>query len=305
MRFTIERLRTLVLVAGVLLVVALGVFLGTARFRNRFLRKDLPQKLGLNIQEEANGFVYTHEVRGHILYKIHASKQVQLKRGGKVFLQLHNVKIELYAEDGSRVDRIEGDEFEYDPNSGIAKAVGPVEITLSKPSVAPAIAPRAATNQALITPRKNGSLSSPAHTPASSEIHVKTSGLSFDRNTGEASTVEKVEFRLAEGRGSAVGANYDAHNGLLVLDHAVQLDVQRGADLVNMLAQHAVFMRNEQMCELQSASLHYRADVSNAERAKVFFRDDGSASRLEADGGIRPADGDGRTAGRSDGDSRF
>jgi lipopolysaccharide export system protein LptA len=285
-RFTIERLRTLVLVAGVLLVVALGVFLGTARFRNRFLRKDLPQKLGLNIQEEANGFVYTHEVRGHILYKIYASKQVQLKRGGKVFLQLHNVKIELYAEDGSRVDRIEGDEFEYDPNSGIAKAVGPVEITLSKPSVAPAIAPRAATNQALITPRKNGSLSSPAHTPASSEIHVKTSGLSFDRNTGEASTVEKVEFRLAEGRGSAVGANYDAHNGLLVLDHAVQLDVQRGADLVNMLAQHAVFMRNEQMCELQSASLHYRADVSNAERAKVFFRDDGSASRLEADGGF-------------------
>ncbi len=87
MRFTIERLRTLVLVAGVLLVVALGVFLGAARFRNRFIRKDLPQKLGLNIQEEANGFVYTHEVRGHILYKIHASKQVQLKRGGKVFLQ--------------------------------------------------------------------------------------------------------------------------------------------------------------------------------------------------------------------------
>jgi lipopolysaccharide export system protein LptA len=115
---------------------------------------------------------------------------------------------------------------------------------------------------------------------------VKTSGLNFDRNTGQASTVEKVEFRLAEGRGSAVGANYDAHNGLLVLDHAVQLDVQRGADLVNMSAHHAVFVRNEQMCELQSASLHYRADVSNAERAKVYFRDDGSAVRLQADGGF-------------------
>ena len=134
-----------------------------------------------------------------MLYKIHASKQVQLKRDGKVFLQLHNVKIELYAEDGSRVDRIEGDEFEYDPNSGIAKAVGPVEITLSKPSVAPAIAPKATANEALIAPRKNDSLSSAAHTAASSEIHVKTSGLNFDRNTGQASTVEKVEFRLAEG----------------------------------------------------------------------------------------------------------
>ncbi len=286
MHFTIERLRTLVLVAGVLLVIALGVFLGIARFRNRFNRKDLPQKLGLNIQEEANGFVYTHEVRGHMLYKIHASKQVQLKRDEKVFLQLHNVKIELYAEDGSRVDRIEGDEFEYDPNSGIAKAVGPVEITLSKPSVAPAIAPKATASPALIAPAKNNSLTSAAHSAASSEIHVNTSGLSFDRDTGEASTVEKVEFRLAEGRGSAVGANYDEHNGLLVLDHAVQLDVQRGADLVKVLAQHAVFVRNEQMCELQSASLHYRADVSNAEKARVYFRDDGSAARLQADGGF-------------------
>ena len=89
----------------------------------------------------------THEVRGHILYKIHASKQIQLKRDGKVFLQLHEVNIELYAEDGSRVDRIAGDEFEYDPNSGIARAVGPVEITLMKPTMAPAIAPKATADQ--------------------------------------------------------------------------------------------------------------------------------------------------------------
>ena len=286
MRFTIERLRTLVLVAGVLLVIALGVFLGTGRFRNRFNRKDLPQKLGLNIQEEANGFVYTHEVRGHMLYKIHASKQVQLKRDDKIFLQLHNVTIELYAEDGSRVDKIEGDEFEYDPNSGIARAVGPVEITLSKPTVAPAIAPKATANQALNTKQKNSPVTSAAQSAASGQIYVKTKGLIFDRNTGQASTGERVEFTLADGSGSAMGANYDAHNGLLVLDHAVQLDVQRGADPVNMLAQHAVFERNKQVCEMQVATVRYRADVSNAERAKVYFRADGSAEQLQADGGF-------------------
>ncbi|MGC2612789.1 MAG: LptA/OstA family protein [Terracidiphilus sp.] len=287
MRFTIERLRTLVLVAGVLLVVALGVFLGTARLRNRFLRKDLPQRLGLNIQEEASGFKWEHyDHGGHLMYKIHASKQVQLKRDGKVFLQLHNVSIELYAEDGSRVDRIEGDEFEYDPNSGIAKAVGPVEITLTKPTVAPAIAPKAAANQMLNTKQKNSTLTSAAQTAASGEIHVKTSALIFNRNTGEASTGERVEFTMAQGRGSAKGASYDAHNGFLVLDHTVQLDVQRGTDLVNMLAQHAVFERNDQVCELQSALVHYRSDVSSAQRARVYFRDDGSAERLEADGGV-------------------
>ncbi len=287
MRFTIERLRTLVLLAGVLLVIALGVFLGLARFRNRFIRKDLPQKLGLNIQEEANGLVVTHEVRGHMLYKIRAAKQFQLKRDGKVFLQLHDVSIELYAEDGSRVDRIAGDEFEYDPNSGIAKAVGPVEITLMKPTVAPAIAPKAAPNQALPANPKNSSLASAARTAASGEIQVKTSGLIFDRNTGQASTGERVEFTLTAGSGSAVGANYDSHEGLLVLDHAVQLRVERGSDPVDLSAQHAIFRREDQACELQAALVRYRKDVSKASEAEVYFRDDGSAEHLQANKGFQ------------------
>ncbi|MGA8741707.1 MAG: LPS export ABC transporter periplasmic protein LptC [Terracidiphilus sp.] len=286
MRFTIERLRTLVLVAGVLLVIALGVFLGLARFRNRFIRKDLPQKLGLNIQEEANGLVWSHEVRGHMLYKLHASKQVQLKRDGKVFLQLHDVNIELYAEDGSRVDRIAGGEFEYDPNSGIARAVGPVEITLMKPKVAPAIAPKATADQALNAKQKSTSLGSAAQTAASGEIHVKTSGLIFDRNSGKASTGEKVEFTLTQGSGSAMGAEYDSHEGLLVLDRAVELSVQRGAEPVQLTAQHAVFERDNQVCELQVATAHYRGDVSSSMAAKVYFRDDGSAERLDAEKGF-------------------
>ncbi len=273
--------------AGVLLVIALGVFLGTARFRNRFIRKDLPQKLGLNIQEEANGFVYTHEVRGHVLYKIRASKQIQLKRDNQVFLQLHDVNIELYAEDGSRVDRIAGNEFEYDPKSGIAKAVGPVEITLMKPTVAPAIAPKATANQALTPKQKNSSLASAAHNAASGEIQVKTSGLIFDRNTGQASTVEKVEFALTEGGGSAMGAKYDSHDGLLVLDHAVQLKVQRGTDPVSLSAQHAVFERDDQVCDLVAALVSYRKEVSSAAEAKVYFRDDGSAEHLLASKGFQ------------------
>lgn len=283
MHVTIERLRTLVLVAGVLLVIALGVFLGAAKFRNRFIRKDLPQKLGLNIQEEANGFVYTHEVRGHTLYKIRASKQLQLKRDGKVFLQLHDVTIELYAEDGSRVDRIAGDEFEYNPDSGIAKAVGPVEITLMKPTVAPAVAPKVTANQALKAKQKSGSMTSAAHMAANGEIHVKTSGLIFDRNSGEASTAEQVEFTLAQAGGSAMGAKYDAHEGLLVLDHAVQLTVQRGTDSVQLSAQHAVFHRDDQICDLNSATMHYRGDVADATEARVYFRDDGSAGRMDAE----------------------
>ncbi len=98
-------MRTLVLVAGALLLVALGAFLVVGKWRNPFNRRDLPKRLGIEIQQEANGVTYTQAHEGRTLFKIHASKVVQLKKGNAL---LHDVKIELYGEDGSRVDRIEG-----------------------------------------------------------------------------------------------------------------------------------------------------------------------------------------------------
>ena len=289
--FTIERLRTLVLVAGVLLVIALGVFLGTAKFRNRFIKRDIPHSLGRDIQEEANGFVYTHfGPRGHVLYRIRASKQVQLKKDGKIFIQLHDVSIELYAEDGSRVDRIEGGEFEYNPGAGIAKAAGPVEITLMNPTVAPAIAPKAMAEKTIGSKQMPDKLASAAQRGAEGEIHVKTSGLIFDRNSGEASTEQKVEFSLKQGNGSAIGAKYDAHDGMLVLDRDVELsmerDMKRGAQPMKMFARHAEFDRDQKACTLHSATVRYGDDASSAEMAKIYFRDDGSAQRLDAAGGF-------------------
>jgi len=281
-RFTIERLRTLLLVAGVLLVIALGVFLGLARFRNRFIKRDLPHALGRGIQEEANGFVYTHfGPHGRVLYRIRASKQVQLKKEGKIFIQLHDVSIELYAEDGSRVDRIEGGEFEYNPTVGIAKATGPVEIALMKPTIAPAIASKGTGAKQM--PDK---LASAAEKAGTGEIHVKTSGLVFDRNSGEASTEARVEFSLAQGNGSAVGAKYDAHNGVLVLDRDVELSMQRGPQPLKMFARHAEFNRDDQACALQAAIVRYGNDAASAETAKIHFRDGGSAERLDAAGGV-------------------
>ena len=44
MQLTIERLRTIVLVAGVLLFVALGAFLAVAKFKNPLNLKELPKQ---------------------------------------------------------------------------------------------------------------------------------------------------------------------------------------------------------------------------------------------------------------------
>jgi lipopolysaccharide export system protein LptA len=283
-RLTIERLRTMVLAAGVLLVVALVVFLAIGKWKNPFNRRDLPQRLGLNIQQEANGWTYTHEQRGRTVYKIHASKLVQMKKGSNVLL--HDVRIELYGEDGSRVDRIEGSEFEYDPKAGLARATGQVEITLMRPGVAPAIAPKATPTQAVNEKQKDTALAAAAESASASAIHVKTSGLTFDRNSEMASTDQRVEFSLAQGSGSAIGASYNSEQGLLVLDHAVELNTKRGDDVVTLRAQHAEFERGDQVCRLRAATAKFHGGEATAGAAKIVFRTDGSAVSLDATNGF-------------------
>jgi lipopolysaccharide export system protein LptA len=276
-------MRTLVLGAGVLLLVALVVFLAVGKWKNPFNRRDLPQRLGIEIQQEANGVTYTQAHGGHTLFKIHASKVVELKQGNAL---LHDVKIELYGEDGSRVDRIEGAEFEYDQKAGTAKAAGPVEITLMRPGVAPAIAPKATPRQAVGEKPKGAPVASAAEVAARGEIHVKTSGLTFDQKSGVAMTTQHVDFSLVQGTGSSMGATYDSQKGLLVLDRAVELTTLRGTETVQIHAQHGEFERESQVCRLRAASADYRGGKATVGDAKILFREDGSAVRLDAMSGF-------------------
>jgi len=239
-----------VLSAGILLVVALIVFLAVGRWKHRLGTSEILKALGPNIQQEANGYTYSHALGAHAQYKIHASKEVQFKQGNA---RLHDVKIELYGEDGSRVDRIEGAEFDYDQKAGSITAIGPVEITLMRPGAALAVAPKAMANQAKNSQAKNATakatpLSNAAKTAASGEIHVRTSGLSFDQKSGIATTKEHVDFSMTQGTGSSMGATYDSQEGQLVLDHAVELNSPRTGGTVVLHAQHAEFERDTDLC---------------------------------------------------------
>ncbi|MGD0940235.1 MAG: LptA/OstA family protein [Terracidiphilus sp.] len=283
MRFTIEKMRMAVVAAGVLLLGALVVFLVIGRWKNPFNLHDVPRRLGIEIQQEANGVTFSHALGAHSQFKIHASKVVQLKKGTAL---LHDVKIELYGEDGSRVDRIEGAEFEYDQQAGTAKAAGPVEITLMRPGVAPAIAPKVSAGQAVGGKQKDAPLASAAQAAERGEIHVKTSGLTFDQRSGVATTSQHVAFSMAQGTGSSMGATYDSEKGFLVLDRDVELTAQRGSETVAIHAQHAEFERETQVCQMRAATAEYEGGQATAGDAKIYFREDGSAVRLDAMNGF-------------------
>jgi lipopolysaccharide export system protein LptA len=282
MRLTIERMRTLVLVAASLLLVATLAFLAIGKWRSPFSRRDLPSRLGFDIQQESNGVTFSHALGGHSQFKIHASKVVQLKQGSAL---LSDVKIELYGEDGSRVDRIEGATFEFNQKNGTATASGPVQITLMRPGQAPAIAPKAAPKAA--TGGKDTPLNTATRAAAAGQVLVKTSGLAFSVNTGVATTANHVDFSSAQGAGSSLGATYDSKQGHLILDRQVELRTERAGNPAQLHAAHAEFDRTGMICQLRSATTDYRGGQATAAEARVEFRTDGSAVRLDATGGFQ------------------
>jgi lipopolysaccharide export system protein LptA len=155
-----------------------------------------------------------------------------------------------------------------------------------RPGVAPAIAPKAAPGQIAADKPKDRPLGPAAENAAKGQIHIKTSGVTFDQNSGVATTEKHVDFSMAQGSGSSMGASYDSQNGLLVLDFAVELNTRRGQETVQLHAQHAEFERDEKICHLRAATSESRGRQATAGEAKIQFRDDGSAERLDATGGF-------------------
>ena len=287
-RFTIERIRTLVLVCGVVLVAAIVGFLVFGQWRRHFLKVDLPKRLGADIELQADSFDYTQTSKGKTIFKIHAARAVQLKLSGKALL--HDVRIDLYGEDGSRTDTISGAEFEYDKDAGIAQAVGPVEITMMRPGVAPAVASLrpGAKPEAKPATKPGSAQKMPALVGAvtDGQIHVKTSGLRFDQKSGVATTAERVDFALKQGSGNSIGASYNSNQGALVLDRAVELGVDRAGGPVTVHAAHAEFERGQQTCALTQAHSEYTGGTADLTRALLHFRDDGSVERLDGSDGV-------------------
>ncbi len=268
MRITIERLRTWILVlAGVLVAAILGFFLFT-RYRLSHIGRDLPGRLGVNIQQDANGFTYSKSQGGHTLFTLHASKVIQYKGNGRA--TLHNVSITLYGKDGSRNDHVYGKDFEYDAAEGTARALGPVHLDVQAPAGTRGTAPQNRT------------------------VRAETSGVVFNQKTGEARTDEPVTFSVADAQGTAVGAAYDASEGVLILQKDVHFTAQLTKGPLALVADHAEFNRDTRQLALLKPDARYAGEHNSAEQALVYFRQDGTVEKADASGRVNMQDEQGR-----------
>ena len=261
----LSRLRHWFAGATIVAVLAVAGAYFYARHHIQNALKEIPEKIGLEIKQSATGFTVSKSEQGRTLFTIQASKAVQFKQGGHA--ELHDVQITLYGSDSSRFDQIRGADFEYDQPSGNVTAKGEVQIDLrSNP-------------QGLLNPDQS------PPTDLKNPIHLKTSGLVFNQNTGDAHTKERVDFDLPQGKGSAVGVNYAAKANLLTLQSQVNL-VLTGATPATITAAHATITKDPHHLVLDHPHLQSGVRQCDADEATLFLNSDNTLERVLARGNV-------------------
>src|SRR5215467_2494367 len=247
----------------VCVVVAAGYFYARHRVENAL--KQVPGKLGLEIQQSAKGFTISKSDHGRTLFKLEASKAVQFKEGGRT--ELHDVTITLYGRDSFRYDQVYGQQFEYDQRSGDVTSQGEVSIDLQSN-------PQGVLNPDQSTPME---LKNP--------IHLRTTNLVFNKNTGDAWTDAPVEFRVSGASGSAVGARYVAKDDTLLLNSHVQI-VASSAQPSTILAQRALLGKTPREIQLAYPRAQSPNQQGQSDELTLFLREDNTLDHAVATGHV-------------------
>ena len=266
MPLPVSRLRLWFALGAILMIATVAGMYFYARWRVRKAVHDVPAKVGLDIQQTAEGFSISKSVEGRTLFTVSASKAVQFKGGGHA--ELHNVKIVIYGKDAGRFDQITGDDFEYDPASGNVTAKGTVLIDL----------------EANPEGMRHSDQTPPEQTRA--PIHLETNGLVFNKNTGDASATGKVVFQTPQASGSAVGIEYVAKAGTMHLLSAVVVAVSR-PQAVHLNADHGLISKQPRQVLLTGVRMTREQKQLQSDHATFFLREDNTVDRILAEGDVR------------------
>ena len=265
MPLQIYRLRRVLAVIAVLFTVVVAGMYFYARSRARNVLKELPNKIGIDIKQTATGFQFSKSDGGRTLFTIQASNLKEFKLNGRA--ELHNVSIVLYGRDSSRFDQIYGDDFAYDPKTGDVTATGDVQIDLEAN-------PSGLASPDQSTPKE---LKNP--------IHLKTRDLVFNKETGNAWTKARVEFRTPQATGSAVGVSYAGRANTLTLESQVRAELT-GANPSVIEAKRGLVTREPRQIVLDHPRMVRPAGTLEADQATFVLGQDNNVERVLAKGNV-------------------
>jgi lipopolysaccharide export system protein LptA len=184
--------------AGLVALAVAALYVDRA-FREAHARQKEPKALSLTVEQQSAQFSFSKVEQDRTIFTIRASRATQYKDRNRAVLE--DVGITIYGRDQSRHDSIHTQQCSYESDTGAVECQGEVEIEIQN-------AP------------PNGQA-----TPTANELEVKTSNLSFNRNTGEASTPAAVEFRFPTGQGRGRGGSYSSQEGIVRVEHDVVFDM--------------------------------------------------------------------------------
>ena len=265
MPLPIYRLRRLLVVTAVVLTAAVAGMYFYARMRVRDVRKEVPNKLGMEISKTANGFRISKSDGQRTLFSVEAADVKEFKLNGHA--ELHKVSIILYGRDSSRYDRIYGDDFGYDPKTGAVTAKGDVQIDL------------------VANPGGGASPDQAAPKTVRNAIHLKTRDLIFNKNTGDAFTNARIEFSTPQASGSAVGAKYAGKTNVLTLSSEIHMQVtEPNAAIID--AAHGEMTNEPREIILDHPRLKRSGSTMQADRAVFLLNAENNVENVLASGEV-------------------
>lgn len=259
-----RRLRRL-FAAGAILAVLIAAFFYLRGILKTVPLAKLPKKIPENVEKSGKGFTFSQSEGGRTLFTIRAASFQQYKDGGKA--ELEDVSIIVYGREDNRSDQIYGSKFAYNQSTGDISAEGEVHIDLDVTSTG--------------TPQPD----QPPAQETKNVIHVRTSGLTFNKTTGLARTDQRIEFRIPEASGSAVGAVYDSHKSVLTLKSAVQI-VRTEKQKSTLTAQSATISKAPRTIVLYSSRIEQPPRIMSSDKLSILLREDNSVDRIIATGNV-------------------
>ncbi|MGH9715495.1 MAG: LptA/OstA family protein [Candidatus Acidiferrales bacterium] len=195
--------------AGLIVLVVACVYVYRAVQRAK-ARREMPAAVPASVERRSAQFTYKSVDQGRTLFILRASEATQYKDHDRALLE--NVWITLYGRDGRQNDNIHTRECSFDQQSGGARCQGAVQIDIGDANSSPD----------RIGEQRGGPSANPSDSPS---LHLVTSDLSFNRDTGDASTAAPVEFTFPGGSGSGMGVDYNTHSATIRLERAIRFQL--------------------------------------------------------------------------------
>jgi LPS export ABC transporter protein LptC len=254
--------------AGAITLVVVAFYVERA-VREALARRHGPAPVPVTVHQESAGVSYSFSNKEGTTFTIRASHATQFKEGDHALLE--DVWVTIYGKKGDRNDNIHTRECTYQPVAENIQCTGDVEIDIQA------------------APDSQADSTAPQASSAVQPLHVTTSNITFDKQSGEASTPSPVNLTFAGGQGHGIGLDYNSQQSMLRVQRDIQFDMsasdRTGGLPVNLTAANLEFHRDERTITLGGpVSVHQGDRQLNANRLSIVLDKQYHAQEISAEG---------------------